>query len=379
MDKSIETTITKKERNTNLELFRIIAMLLIVAHHYVVNSGVMDLIYVDLMSARSIFLLLLGAWGKTGINCFVLITGYFMCKSSITAKKFAKLLFEVMLYRIVINAIFWISGYGTFSLIGMVKALFPFNSVGTGFTPAFLLFFLLIPFLNILVRSMSKKQHVYLLFLLSFVYIILGTLKIVFPVTMNYFSWFSVLYIFAAYVRLYPNNFFESAKAWGWLALASVVISALSVVACAFISARLDKTLVYYFVTDSNTFLAFATGFSSFMFFKNVKIRYSPFLNAVAASCFGVLLIHSNNENMRRWLWQDVLNVRGAFYESFMPFHAILSVLAIFIVCVIIDRLRIAFLERPLFKFWDAHWGKVEAKFHALEAKLFSKNNELDD
>lgn len=31
--------ILKKERNSNLELYRIITMMLIVAHHYVVNSG----------------------------------------------------------------------------------------------------------------------------------------------------------------------------------------------------------------------------------------------------------------------------------------------------------------------------------------------------
>lgn len=33
-----------KKRDSNLELFRIITMLLIVAHHYVVNSGLMEVI-----------------------------------------------------------------------------------------------------------------------------------------------------------------------------------------------------------------------------------------------------------------------------------------------------------------------------------------------
>lgn len=78
-------------------------MLLIVAHHYVVNSGLTSAdgpIAASPASSHSIFLLLFGAWGKIGINCFVMITGYFMCKSKITAKKFAKLLCEVMLYRI---------------------------------------------------------------------------------------------------------------------------------------------------------------------------------------------------------------------------------------------------------------------------------------
>ena len=76
-------------------------MLAIVAHHYVVNSGLTAAdgpIYADPLSGASIFLLLFGAWGKIGINCFVMITGYFMCESHITVRKFVKLIFEVMFY-----------------------------------------------------------------------------------------------------------------------------------------------------------------------------------------------------------------------------------------------------------------------------------------
>ena len=57
-------------RVTSLELYRIITMLLIVAHHYVVNSGLMrpnGPITDNPLSSHSIFLLLFGAWGKTGI------------------------------------------------------------------------------------------------------------------------------------------------------------------------------------------------------------------------------------------------------------------------------------------------------------------------
>ena len=71
-------------RDSNIELYRIISMLLIVAHYYVVNSGLTyggGPIYKDALSFPSLFLLVFGAWGKIGINCFVLITGYFMCKS----------------------------------------------------------------------------------------------------------------------------------------------------------------------------------------------------------------------------------------------------------------------------------------------------------
>ena len=62
-------------RNSNLELFRIILMLLIVAHHYVVNSGMMSEMAKDPFAANSLFFYLFGAWGKTAINGFVMITG----------------------------------------------------------------------------------------------------------------------------------------------------------------------------------------------------------------------------------------------------------------------------------------------------------------
>lgn len=86
------TTLQGKTRNSNLELYRIIVMILIVAHHYVVNSGLMDELVKDPLSSKSLFFYLFGMWGKTGINCFVMITGYFMCKSHITIRKFLKLL-----------------------------------------------------------------------------------------------------------------------------------------------------------------------------------------------------------------------------------------------------------------------------------------------
>lgn len=109
---------TFNERNTNLEFYRVIVMLLIVAHHYVVNSGLMEIMKENPLSGNSIFYYIFGAWGKTGINCFVLITGYFMCKSQITVQKFFKLLFEVLFYNILIYFVFVACKYEKFSLGG---------------------------------------------------------------------------------------------------------------------------------------------------------------------------------------------------------------------------------------------------------------------
>ena len=133
--------------------------------------------------------------------------------------------------------------------------------------------------------------------------------------------------------------------------------------------------MAYYFVTDSNTFLAVLTGLSSFMLFKNIKIKYNKIINTISATTFGVFLIHANGEAMRQWLWKDVLDNVGMYDSPLMPLHAILSVIGVFVVCSLLDLLRINFIEKPFFKLWDKHWDKISAKFTALGTKVCEKLN----
>ena len=77
------------ERDSSIELLRVVTMICIIMHHYIVNSGIIDEITsANVLSANAIFALIFGWGGKTGINCFVLITGYFMCKSIVNGRKF---------------------------------------------------------------------------------------------------------------------------------------------------------------------------------------------------------------------------------------------------------------------------------------------------
>ena len=54
-------------------------MLVIISHHYVVNSGLTTLIGGHEYTFKDIYYLLFGFGGKIAINIFILITGYFMC------------------------------------------------------------------------------------------------------------------------------------------------------------------------------------------------------------------------------------------------------------------------------------------------------------
>ena len=136
-----------KERSSNLELYRIICMMLIVAHHCVVNSGLISTdpdtlkgcgpLFENPFCANSLILWTIGMWGKTGINCFLMITGYFMCNSSISMKKFIKLMSWIYFYSIIIYVIFLIAGYETLSPLRLAILVFPVWGFETNFTSCF--------------------------------------------------------------------------------------------------------------------------------------------------------------------------------------------------------------------------------------------------
>ena len=338
----------QKKRESGIELFKIITMLVIIAHHYFVNS---DLLQIERESQslgiNSIFLWLFGWGGKTGINCFVLITGYFMCRSKITVKKFLKLILEMEFYKIVLYIIFVLTDYQECTVKTMVKTILPIDSVATNFGPAYLILFLFIPFLNILINGMDKKQHQILMGLCIGVYTVLSTLN--FKVVFNYVTWFSVIYIICAYLRIYSEKWFSNRKLWGIASIVMLLISWLSVIVLVYIGKKTGKSIGYYFVVDLNKALVLALAVCAFMFFKNLNIGYNKFINKIAASAFGVLLIHANSDAMRQWLWNDTLNNAGQYNSPTLAIYAICSVVGIYIVCTFIDMVRIRFIEEPFF------------------------------
>ena len=341
--------IEKKERNSNIELYRIIVMLLIVMHHYVVNSGLLDEMFKTPLAPESVFLYMFGMWGKTGINCFVLITGYFMCKSSISLRKFVKLLLQIELYNILFGCIFLYTGYISLSVSSLIQIVNPIPSVNTGFTSCFLLFYLFIPFLNILLKNLSKSQHLLLVILCLGIYTILGTVPWI-SVTFNYVTWFGVLYVVASYIRLYGIWRSEDKMFWGGASLVLITISVLSVLVMLFRGVYSEVALnwgfLMLFVSDSNKLLAFLVSISTFMFIKNIHIRQSKWINTIASCTFGVLLIHANSDAMRQWLWKDTCDNVGFFHSSMIYVHALCVPIIVFIACTIIDFCRQRFLER---------------------------------
>ena len=341
-------------RNSNLELFRILLMLMIIAHHYVVNSGLTEVWSVNDETGNSLFLALFGWGGKTGINCFILITGYFMCQKNFSWQKLLKLLFEVQFYATTIYLIFLIAGraFSWGELKDMILHV-PLG-IGHGFVGSFIVLYLLIPFVNKLVKAVTKREFQYLLALLIGVYSVVGTFV---PFGFyEYIGWYVTVYLVGAYIRLYGIPLIQSRIREVLFMLVSLLAVSLSILGIFYLTrikgGELQIGTLYYFVSDSNKILALLSSVSLFLFFKGLNLQQKAWVNRIATATFGVLLIHGNSNAMREWLWRDVLE-NVSYFNSPLPclwIHALLSVLGVYVVCVAIDLLRIRYIERPLFK-----------------------------
>lgn len=338
-------------------------MLLIVAGHYVFNGGLFSEsgpLTNDFTSANSIYLSLTGVWGKTGINCFMMITGYYMSTSKITMRKFFKLMGQIYLYRCLLYVILLTVGYENLTPQRLIKLIMPFSSITYGFVPCFIAFWLTIPFWSILVHNLSKRQHLLLLVLLISIYTILDSIP-TFGVSFNYVTWFGVIFLVASYIRLYPHPIFNRRFLWGWMTFLFVLAAMASVL----VLRLLFHQPGYFFLIDSNKIFAFAVAVCSFLWFKNIDIKYNKVLNAFGAGTFGVLLIHANSDAMRTWLWYDTIDVVGhySFPLFFLVIYHIGTTLAIFVVCNLIDQFRIATIEKYYLNWYDIKMAKKANAF----------------
>lgn len=364
----------KKIRSSNIELMRIVLMVVIIMHHYVVNSGVMDGVTLDHLSTNVVFLQYWGMWGKMAINAYVMVSGFFLCTAALTWQKYTKLLLEILFYQFVLYALLLVLGYATLAPKELFKTIFAlFCGAGNSFTSSFMLFYLFVPYLNKLVDSVNDKGGVERLLILLF---FVNTVTVTFfkSHAFNEITWYMNIYLVGAYLRLYAGAWAKRLSFSVKCLLVFISLSFLSVALLDVFGMRSHKGWVfaYYFVIDSSKILAFFVSVGVFLFFKNLPMKHSHFINVVAKTTFGVLLIHAHSDAMRTLLWKHLADVPSMLYAStpVLVLHAMIWAPLVFIVCSVLDYLRIRYLEPPVINWIYKNSDAIEARTNRIILKL---------
>ena len=337
-----------RTRQANFELLRIVAMMMIIALHYLVKGGV-AVPYTENHSPVNYFAWLLEAFCIVAVNCYVLISGYFPVDASWKPRRVLSLVCQILFYSMAIPIVLIGLGIVSGSSLGVydwIGYLFPVGTEHYWFGTAYLLMYLFSPLLAAGIRQMEQKQlQIVIGMLLLFFSLGKSVIPIAF-VTDHYgydFGWFLCLFVVAGYLRRFGFPWLEKRKH----ALLLYVLSAAGIWALSIVADGLSgKITAYTYYEDMpytyNHILCLTGAVSLFYLFKNMEIRREKageVICKLSVYTFGIYLLHEHILLRYEWMqWLQVDRVAGTW--AFIP-HLLLAILLVYATGTIVDVVRV--------------------------------------
>lgn len=347
-------------RNSNLEILRIISMVLIVAHHYAVHGfGTIEITY----SFNRYVLGVLSLGGKMGVACFVLISGYFMVYSKFTLDKLIKLVFETWFYTVGMGILFLfvLTPAEPIGLNSLIKLILPIGYSQYWFMTDFIMLMLFSPALNLLISQMSKQMHRNLLIGGTILWSIMPSFVSA-SYGFNELGWFVVLYLFAAYIRKYMDHekknatkdFLGAAISYFFVIVSNILLLFLGNVT----GAEIFSDHSTHFMALNSPFIL-VTAIELLIGFVKLKPYYNRTINRLASATLGVYLIHDNGI-FRPYLWSTLLKTPQMYSSPFLIIHALVSIAAVYLICSGIDLIRQNTVDRIFLNMMDRHLEQIK-------------------
>lgn len=195
-----------KTRKSNIELCRIICLMLIIGHHCVGHGGSLNM---DSCINKWIAYVILPG-GKICFDTFIAISCWFLVDQTFRAERFIKMWLEVLFYSVLTISIAALLG-SQFTVLDWITAFLPITGSVQGYAQTYLAFYLLLPFLTKVSQNMTKRQNKYIIGLLTMFCIVY---RIV-----SYFEWSEqsvycrlILFVYIYFIILHikKNHLFEN-------------------------------------------------------------------------------------------------------------------------------------------------------------------------
>ena len=335
----------KTTRSSNLELLRILCMLLIIGDHLTGQSGIAD--YTTLPS--SFAFCLIGCGSRIACSVFVLIGGWFLCEQPYKTRRPLSLWLSLWLYTVPVTLLCKLAGLDV-SWGALRWAAFPASTRQLWFISDYLLLLLCVPLLNRLLRGLSRPAHRGLLAVLAVPLIVYPTLFGENSAVSDTAWMFLYEYLLITYLRRWPDNRLahllqHRAAALGLglgLPLLNTILRTV-LETCGLTDGKAFQYMAYY-RTALGALPNLLAALALFYLFKGLDLGCVRWVNALAGTTLGVYILHQVPA-FRGFLWNGLLQAE-AHHGSVG--YTLLAILAVFLGCAAVDALRTALVMRPL-------------------------------
>ena len=347
-----------KERMANLELLRCVAMMMVVALHYLGKGNLLPELTGGSFGGAGVTAWLLESFCIVAVNVYMFISGYFLCASSFKLSRLLQLWLQIWSYSVAFGLLGALTGAlreAAFDTHYLLTLLFPVTMGHYWFMTAYVFLYLLLPIVGIAVKKMTKQQmQVALVLLLLFFCLGKSVLPVSFEMDSQGYDclWYLCVFLTAAYVRRFGSPFLEK-KGRG---LALYAGCCLLIFAGTFLlrtvylrTGRLETRLGM--CMEYNHILPYLAAIGLFAAFRRLRIggRLAAAVNRVAPYTLGVYLLHENIG--LRYSWQEWLGAEGLAEEMARGAESlamtgrllagtVLAVLAVFACGILVDMAR---------------------------------------
>lgn len=342
-DSIIKEMITKSNRcegmavrNIGLDILRILSMIFVLTLHYLGAGGILE--EVSFGTFEYVVSWGIEGYAFAGVNCFVLITGYFMSDKKWKLSGIVRLFIHILFYSICCYIVSVIIAPSTFKyyLSSIIHVLTPALSGEWWYVSCYIQLFFLMPILNAAIVYMDKKTYrmsLVVLLMITSLMPTFGIWKSAEWCTGNDVLWFVTLYLISAYIKKY-NVTINSTKSLviyflsgGMMVISRLLVANLTLYILGSIK---GENLMYTY----NSILTVVMAISLFMCTKNISIK-SPMIQKIitvlSQYSFGVYLWHAN-PNISKLLFQYI----EATHFAHRPLEMIIQMLIFIVVCYLI-------------------------------------------
>ena len=317
-------TVTK--RKSNIELLRIILILMIIILHYF--NGSMGGLLSHVTSGTFNYYLshFLESFCIIAVNVFIIITGYFSFnKSAINTSKVIRLFLIMVFWGIVLSIVTTLFLKPQSITLNTLKQMIN-ASLTQWFVIIYCILYLLIPYINIIINKISKHNFEILLLICTFFFYILPTISNLTIKDGGYgITNFICLYLFGAYIHKYHNQNIPIIKSTFIFLSMSILTTCFSFIA--------GRAWAYCTIFNLIASIAF------FEIFKSINVKQSYVINKLATYTFSVYLIDVNMP-FNSFLYQTLFHSNQYWNNNFMILNLIITTLGIYILCIILDVIR---------------------------------------
>lgn len=342
-----------KERKSNIELLRIISMIMIVAHHFSVHG---KFVLKTTEFLNTVWLQLLSSGGKIGVNIFVIISGYFLIKSeNINIKKLIKLILQILFYLIILTLIF----------VGFNLYPFSIKGISWWFAKTYLILYLIHPYINKMLNNLEKLEYKNFLLMLTIIFSIFPTITSNTADDGN-IMWFIYLYSIGGYLKKYLIIDKEKTNKYAKLTFLTYLLTFSITIVFLLIGKKYNIFLEksnYLFGMEKITTLIISVLFV--LTFINLDIKSNKIINVISSTTFGIYLIH-DNYYVKKYIWEQLFKNSNYANSNSLILYSIFVIIIVFLVCSLIEFTRIKIIEKMLGTPINIYSKKIENKLKKI-------------